>query len=118
MGKYEPLTKKLKSIPYREWPTSFVEIERTLGFRLPKSARQHRAWWSNNPENHVMTQAWLAAGWHTEDVDLENGKLVFRKTKMTSAARSRTPLFGALASSVRITGDITEPTDEIWNAEQ
>jgi hypothetical protein len=117
MGKDEPLTKKLKSIPYREWPVSFAEIERMLGFRLPKSARQHRAWWSNNPENNVMTQAWLAAGWRTEDVDLENGKLVFRKSK-TPAVRDRAPLFGALAGSVRITGDITQPTGESWNAER
>ncbi|HVT54915.1 MAG TPA: hypothetical protein VHD34_02540 [Xanthobacteraceae bacterium] len=118
MTKYEPLTKKLQSIPYREWPTSFAEIERTLGFRLPKSAREHRAWWSNNPSNSVMTKAWLAAGWRTERVDMESGKLLFRKVSGPTT-RGSAPLFGALAGSVRIlTGDITQPTGEAWNAEQ
>ena len=116
MTKYEPLTKKLRSIPYREWPTSFVEIERTLGFRLPKSAREHRAWWSNNPENSVMTKAWLSAGWRTEKVDMEKEKLVFRKAPAL-AARNRAALFGALAGSVRIKDDIVQSTGEIWNAE-
>jgi len=118
MTKYEPLTKKLRSIPYREWPTSFVEIERTLGFRLPKSAREHRAWWSNNPSNSVMTKAWLSAGGRTEKVDMKGGKLVFRKVSDSSASGSG-PLFGALAGSVHtLDGDITQPTGEIWNAEQ
>jgi hypothetical protein len=117
MTKYQPLTNKLKSIHYREWPTSFAEIERTLGFRLPKSAREHRAWWSNNPSNSVMTKAWLSAGWHTEKVDMESEKLVFRKVS-GPVTRSSSPLFGALSGSVRTAGDITQPTGETWNAER
>lgn len=117
MTKYEPLTKKLQSIPYREWPTSFIEIEKTLGFRLPKSAREHRAWWSNNPSNSVMTKAWLSAGWRTEKVDMETEKLVFRKVSGPAAPRSG-PLFAALKGSVHINGDITKPTGESWNVDR
>jgi hypothetical protein len=121
MSKYAPLAEKLKSIHQREWPTSFKEIERTLGFCLPKSAREHRAWWSNNPSNSVMTKTWVEAGWRTEQVDMEKEKLVFRKAANMSGAAGATKrtLFGALAGSVRILrGDLTKPTGESWKAER
>jgi hypothetical protein len=35
------------------------EIERMVGFELPRSAPEYRAWRSNNPANSVMTKAWL-----------------------------------------------------------
>lgn len=129
MSKYEPLTHKLKSLPYQEWRTSFSVLERTLGFRLPKAARSHRAWWSNNASNNVMTKAWLAAGWKTEQVDMAGETLVFKKMKSGGGRpanggppsdQKRATLFGALAGTVRIAPgvDITGPTDESWNAEQ
>lgn len=122
MSKYEPLMRKLKSMPSREWPTSFREIERTLGFRLPKSARTHRAWWSNNASNSVMTKAWLSAGWRTEQVDMQTEKLTFCRTsnaRGSGVPGGKSALFGAMAGSVRIIkGDITLPTGEIWNAER
>jgi hypothetical protein len=117
MSKYEPLTQKLKSIPYREWRTTFIDLERTLGFRLPKAARHYRAWWSNNDSNNVMTRAWLKAGWRTEQVDMEKETLVFRKAKSGGAAPS---LHGALAGTVRIApdADIVGPIGEPWNAQR
>ncbi len=48
---------------------------------------KHRAWWSNNPANNVMTRAWLKAGYRTAGVDMEGRKLVFRKS-----ARAGPPL--------------------------
>ena len=58
---------------------TFGEIERVIGAPLPPAALKHRALWSNNPSNWVMTKAWLAAGYETEKVDMEDCKLVFRK---------------------------------------
>lgn len=131
MSKYEPLTKQLSSLRYEEWRTTFAGLERLLGFRLPKSARSHRAWWSNNDSNSVMTRAWLAAGWRTEQVDMERETLVFRKAKprggsdaRQSAAASdnasRPTLFGALAGTVSVPSviDLTRPTDEVWDADR
>ena len=79
ISKYEPLTAHLRKQPYREIPCRFGELEKILGFELPSSARQHRAWWSNNGSNNVMTKAWLSAGFRTRDVDMENERLTFER---------------------------------------
>ena len=79
MSKYAPLTDFLRSRPYRELRCSFSEIEAALGFPLPPVARAHRAWWSNNGNNNVMTKAWLKAGFRAEQVDMAGESLVFRR---------------------------------------
>ncbi len=126
MSKYEPLKDHLARLPTPVWRTSFREIERILGFHLPPSSRRHRALWSNNAQNHVMTQAWLSAGWRTEQVDLEKEELVFRKVSADESGRSpetskppKSP-FGGLKGTVRINVgfDITSPTGEAWAAER
>jgi hypothetical protein len=121
MSKYDPLTAKLKKLPYREWRTTFKDVERTLGFRLPSSARNHRAWWSNNAWNNVMTKAWLSAGWRTEQVDIAKETLVFKRIGKASQPGSvSSPLFGALAGTVHVAPgmDLIAPTDEAWNADR
>lgn len=77
MGKYDPLNRYLKSQPGTTVPMSFTEIERIIGFKLPPSAYRHRPWWSNNASNSVITNAWLEAGYRTEQVDMARKKLVF-----------------------------------------
>ena len=79
MGKYEPLTHFLSQQRAERLPMTFEEIETIVGSPLPRSSRTHRAWWSNNPSNNVMTRAWLAAGYETADVDLASEKLLFRR---------------------------------------
>jgi hypothetical protein len=137
LSKYEPLKHHLAALPVPTWRASFKEIERILGFGLPPSSRRHRALWSNNAQNHVMTQAWLSAGWRTEQVDLEKEELVFRKvgpgddeslpaklpphTKSPSAkSHSAKSPFAGLKGTVRINieFDITSPTGEDWAAER
>lgn len=79
MGKYDPLQKYLENIP----PTvniqslTFKRIEEILGSELPKSAYNHRAWWSNptSPSDHPHAQSWLKAGWRVDSVD-QTEKLV------------------------------------------
>lgn len=136
MGKYEPLTHFLVRSGTSHLPMSFEEIERLLGFPLPASSRSHRAWWSNNPNNNVMTKAWLAAGFETTDVDVLRGHLVFRRRKgaSTQAAVARPaaageeagetlatnrgphPALGAMRGLVRIEPgiDLTHPADPDW----
>ncbi len=79
MSKYAPLTAFLKSRQQRELRCSFTDIEAALGFKLPPVARGHRAWWSNNASNNVMTKAWLNAGFRAEQVDMAGETLVFRR---------------------------------------
>jgi len=124
MSKYDPLTRHLSSLTAPEWKASFRDVERVLGFPLPPSSRRHRAIWSNNPQNHAMTRAWLEAGWRTEQVDLESGKVVFRKAgpqpPPAHSSGARPSPFAGLKGTVQIAADIdlTEPSGEVWSAQQ
>lgn len=93
MSKYEPLRRFLEANGAETVAMSFAQIESLLGFKLPASHR-YRAWWSNNTFNNVMTNAWIAAGYKTEQVDIEARKLVFRRVKMPPI---RTPGFAEAA---------------------
>ena len=110
---------------------TFSEIEHIIGAPLPPAAFKHRALWSNNPSNWVMTKAWLAAGYETEKVDMTNSKLVFRKAVTRtpapdagseSSTRERSgsfvDVFGTLKDTVTISPgtNLTDPIDEDWNA--
>lgn len=120
MGKYDPLKAFLISSGAEEVVLGFEEIEALLGARLPPSKR-YPAWWSNNPSNNTMTRVWLAAGYRTERLDLEGGRIVFRRspksTQVIGGVIER--LEAALGGTVRLAPgvDLTEPTDEVWDAE-
>ena len=130
MTKYAPLGDFLRKQRGSQVPMTFAQIERVIGGKLPPS-QYHRAWWSNNPWNNVMTKVWLGAGFITEQVDIEGRKLVFRRAATEHAAMGhfeempqkagqfasgRHPLFGALKGLVRIPAgtDLTEPADPEW----
>jgi hypothetical protein len=123
MGKYEPLTEFLRKQRTDRVAVTFSEIERIVGFKLPSSALHHRAWWSNNPSNSVMTKAWLEAGYQSEQVDMAGRRLVFSRSPRTPSDRGEarggpnTPpprsLYGWLEGTVRVAPgvDLTEPPD-------
>lgn len=133
MGKYEPLGQFLRKQRASDVPMTFREIERITGAKLPPKAQHHRAWWSNNPENNVMTKVWLAAGFESAQVDMEGRKLVFRRVAKASEPASgfaepaqkpyvmkpyatkdgKHPGWGALKGMIRIPPgvDLTEPSD-------
>ena len=130
-SKYAPLESHLAGSGQVTVPMTFGEIEQVIGTPLPPAALQHRAMWSNNPSNWVMTKAWLAAGYETVQVNMEHRKLVFRKTVRDTASpeggdRSSAPersgsfatIFGQLRDTVTIAPgtDLTKPIDEDWNA--
>lgn len=142
MGKYTPLESHLRNSGSDHVPMTFQEIERIIGAPLPPSAFRHRALWSNNASNWVMTRSWLAAGYKTEAVDVANRTVVFRKTtpsnpppESSGAAQQpagRIPgpdaaqhgafarIFGALKGTVTIAPgtDLTAPIGEAWDAER
>lgn len=89
MGKYEPLARYLESREENSWNATFAQIEERLGFPLPRSACEHRAWWSNQRNgNHSQTAGWQGAGWETREVDLRRGLIRFERAG-TDAARTR-----------------------------
>lgn len=126
MGKYDPLKAFLDKQRALEVPLTFQEIEKITGVKLPPRAQHHRAWWSNNPSNNVMTKAWLEAGYESAQVDLSARRLVFRRIGKVEAAErkgpskprsgERHPLFGALKDVTIIPPgvDLTEPADPDW----
>jgi hypothetical protein len=108
MGKYEPLGQFLKKQKRDRIAISFAEIERVLGRKLPNSSKTHRAWWSNNPTNNVMTKEWLNAGFETEDVDISGEHLIFRKTKSTPTGKpddSKPSFYGCMKGLVTFAPD-------------
>lgn len=128
MGKYEPLGQFLRNQRTSEVPMTFREIEKIIGVKLPPKAQHHRAWWSNNSANNVMTKVWLEAGFESAQVDMEARKLVFRRVAKASEAPGgfaesaakpyatkdgRHPARGALKGMIRIAPgvDLTEPAD-------
>ena len=129
MSKYVALKEYLETRTTETVPMTFADIEKVLGFKLPNS-QKYPAWWSNNPTNNVMTNEWLAAGYKTEQVDIEGRKLLFRRTKPRvrnapainvaeeSAAKEprRHPLFGWLKGTITIAPgtDLTAPADPDW----
>jgi hypothetical protein len=126
MGKYEPLGVFLREQRTQEVRLTFNEIEKITGVKLPPKAQHHRAWWSNNASNNVMTRVWLEAGYESTRVDMTARKLVFRRIgssvtgegKAPPAAKKgeRHPLFGALKDVTFVPPgvDLTEPADPDW----
>lgn len=137
MSKYASLTTHLSEKRQISIPMTFEKIEEVVGFELPPSAYNHRAWWSNNPTNNVMTHAWLKAGYKTASVDMEGQKLVFKKSGQIgplpkakgkklahdkSFDKAETGLFlrisGVLKGTVTVSPgvDLTSPVGEQWDA--
>lgn len=80
MKKYDPLGNYLA----RQFSAGFMdrvcltfqEIERILGFALPRSAYAHRAWWSNS-QSHLQACSWLDIGWKVCSIDIEEKAVTF-----------------------------------------
>jgi hypothetical protein len=122
MSKYEPLSQFLMSAGGTSRRMSFSEIERILGFKLPKSAYEHEAWWSNNATGHSHARAWLKFGWRTEAVDLSGRKVTFQRQPAAEPppVEKRRDPWGCMAGTITILPgtDLTEPTGDKWNAEE
>lgn len=123
MGKYEPLGQFLKKQKADHIKMSFAEIEELIGAKLPKSSKSHRAWWSNNPTNNVMTKEWLSAGFETVDVELDCERLVFRKIKSAHAEQKHTnqkSIFGCMKGMVTFPDDFDpeRPFHDVFDWEE
>jgi hypothetical protein len=125
--KYEPLTEFLRRQSRALVRMSFDEIERVIGAKLPPSATHHRAWWSNNAQNNVMTKAWKDAGFESEDVDMEGRRVAFRRVRsevsrdtgtpsVDVTAKDRHPLIGWMKGTLTISEgvDLAQPADPEW----
>jgi CBS domain-containing protein len=60
---------------------NFDRIEEILGFDLPKSAREHRAWWANDTVGHSWSRDWLDVDWRVASVNMSNQVVRFARIK-------------------------------------
>ena len=71
--KYTPLCDYLAGIGSNSVTISFAEIEEIIGDSLPPTAFNpglYETWWGNDRTHTQAVKGWLAAGWHTVDVNL------------------------------------------------
>ena len=76
--KYRRLTEMLVAADGRPVSLTFSDIEKAIGFPLPSSAREHRAFWANTT-SHSIALSWMCVGYKTVDVDLNKETVVFEK---------------------------------------
>lgn len=74
--KYRPLSEAILADGGNKVTFSFSEMEEILGFSLPPSARNHRAFWANT-KSHSIASSWMSIGYETMEVDMENEKVTF-----------------------------------------
>jgi hypothetical protein len=81
--RYQPLADFLATKKGDQWDASFAEIERQLGFPLPKSAYKYQAWWANQSgAGHSQTKGWRSVGWRTAKLDLEGRRVRFERERL------------------------------------
>ncbi|MCL9982261.1 MAG: hypothetical protein NBV60_03795 [Erythrobacter sp.] len=90
MSKYEPLARYLNGLERDSWDAKFPDIERVLGFDLPKSAYTYPAWWSNQDGHHSQTRGWRDAGWETCNVNLPDKRIRFVRIGKRKPALAKT----------------------------
>jgi len=82
-SRYESLTQYLTQQPSdrRLLRLTFEQVEKFLGEPLPESARNHRAWWSNDSNGHTQASHWLGAGWQVLSLDMPGETVFLRRSK-------------------------------------
>jgi len=80
MSKYQPLLQYLVKSDKGLITLSFAQIEEILGAPLPPSAHRYPAWWGNEASRtRTQSNAWMDAGYQTEDLNLNARTVSFRK---------------------------------------
>ena len=67
---------------------SFAKMDGIIGDNLPMNAFRSEKWWSNSASS-IHAKAWLDAGWRMQEVNLEEGYVVFRKVKSLQTKNHR-----------------------------
>lgn len=83
MAKYDPLQERLARAGGETLTLSFSQIDELVQ-GLPRSARQHAAWWANETgQGHVQARAWMGASWMIDHVDFRSEHVTFRRASAT-----------------------------------
>ena len=76
--KYRRLTELLDESGSKTVTLTFKQIEEAIGFSLPDSAKEHRAFWANTT-THSIALSWLCVGYKTVDVNLNTETITFER---------------------------------------
>lgn len=77
--KYTSLASHLKKSDQERIRMTFGEVENFVQGKLPPSAWEHRAWWSNSTSHSHARHGWLSVGYETSRVDLDEQELIFMR---------------------------------------
>lgn len=94
MSRYSPLGRHLEGLGGERVSMRFEEIERILGFSLPRSARKYRAWWANEVRgSHSHAKyGWMHGGYRVHSLRIETEQVTFVREE--GRPRSRKPVLG------------------------
>jgi hypothetical protein len=90
MPNYRALAAYLHEIQTLTIRMTFAEIEAITG-RLPATSRTLRQFWENHPGKPQSRDGWLAAGYETSKVSIEEQALEFTRSAPARRARRRSP---------------------------
>lgn len=91
---------------YDKLQLTFDKLEAFMG-ELPGSARLHRSWWSNSPETHPQSRAWLDANWRVSRVNTTSGKVTF--VSIEPREQAFIDFFSGLLEELRARSDWDRP---------
>ena len=111
MSKYQPLEIYLSQSREEIVNVTFRKIEEVVGHELPPSARKYRYWWSNNPNNGIITKYWLSAGYKSKNVNMECETLDFVKNR-ESSLKEAPSVVGQSETSINDSAISISMTDE------
>mgnify|MGYP001186955827 CR=1 FL=1 len=126
---YEEFTNYLDSVREDSFSITFEEIEGIIGEKLPDSALQYQAWWSNS-DSHPFMREVLLKNWKSRKLNLEAKRIEFYKNSQSEFERLKQFCINQFPRSVRnyreiaikillqkenFTVNISEITDEIKN---
>ncbi len=70
---------------------SFREIESQLDDPLPEQARMSTAWWAND-RSHAHAYSWLAIGWETTALDVQEESVTFVRKRGAGRVADAVPI--------------------------
>ena len=126
---YEEFANYLDNVSEDSFSITFEEIEGIIGEKLPDSALQYPAWWSNN-DSHPFMREVLLKNWKSRKLNLEGKRIEFYKNSQSEFERLKQFCINQFPRSVRnyreiaikillqkenFTVNISEITDEIKN---
>lgn len=78
-SKYYPLYQHLVQCQQETITLAIADMERLITGKLPASAWCQRAWWSNRSTGALQAKAWIMAGYHTHEINLEQHTITFKQ---------------------------------------